>query len=152
LMISSGMSTMDQIEGAIATIGSEDLMIAHSTSAYPCNVEELNLKMIYPLQAKYPEAVIGYSGHEVGLATTLAAVTMGAAFVERHITLDRSMWGSDQAASVEIMGMHRLVRDIRSIEKAMGDGVKRVYDSEKGALKKLRRVNDFNKSNEWVNS
>lgn len=152
LMISSGMSTMDQIEGAIATIGSEDLMIAHSTSAYPCNVEELNLKMIYTLQAKYPEAVIGYSGHEVGLATTLAAVTMGAAFVERHITLDRSMWGSDQAASVEIMGMHRLVRDIRSIEKAMGDGVKRVYDSEKGALKKLRRVNDLNKSNERVNS
>ena len=152
LMISSGMSTMDQIEGAIAAIGSEDLMIAHSTSAYPCNVEELNLKMIYTLQAKYPEAVIGYSGHEVGLATTLAAVTMGAAFVERHITLDRSMWGSDQAASVEIMGMHRLVRDIRSIEKAMGDGVKRVYDSEKGALKKLRRVNDLNKSNERVNS
>ena len=152
LMISSGMSTMDQIEGAIATIGSEDLMIAHSTSAYPCNVEELNLKMIHTLQAKYPEAVIGYSGHEVGLATTLAAVTMGAAFVERHITLDRSMWGSDQAASVEIMGMHRLVRDIRSIEKAMGDGVKRVYDSEKGALKKLRRVNDLNKSNERVNS
>ena len=152
LMISSGMSTMDQIEGAIAAIGSEDLMIAHSTSAYPCNVEELNLKMIYTLQAKYPEAVIGYSGHEVGLATTLAAVTMGAAFVERHITLDRSMWGSDQAASVEIMGMHRLVRDIRSIEKAMGDGVKRVYDREKGALKKLRRVNDLNKSNERVNS
>ncbi|HEY0612664.1 MAG TPA: N-acetylneuraminate synthase family protein, partial [Chitinophaga sp.] len=115
------------------------LMVAHSTSAYPCPPAELNLKMIHTLQQLYPETPVGYSGHETGLATTLAAVLMGAFFVERHFTLDRAMWGSDHAASVEPQGMHKLVRDIRDIETAIGDGIKRVYESEMGPLKKLRR-------------
>jgi N-acetylneuraminate synthase len=95
--------------------------------------------MISTLRARY-DCPIGYSGHEVGLQTTLAAVVLGACFIERHITLDRAMWGSDQAASVEPGGFHRLIRDIRVIEKAMGDGVKRVYDSELPIRKKLRRA------------
>jgi len=117
-----------------------NLLIAHSTSAYPCKNEELNLRMINTLKARYPNVPIGYSGHEVGLATTWAAVTLGASFVERHITLDRAMWGTDQAASVEILGMHRLVRNIRDIEQALGDGIKKVYESEQGVMKKLRWV------------
>lgn len=140
LMISTGMSTEQEIKAAISTIGSNNLMIAHSTSAYPCPLEELNLKMIHTLAGWFPNTPIGYSGHETGLAPTFAAVAMGATFVERHITLDRAMWGSDQAASVEIMGVHYLVRNIRDIEKAMGDGVKQVYDSELKPKAKLRRI------------
>jgi N-acetylneuraminate synthase len=140
LMLSTGMSQMDEIEAAVAAIGAENLLIAHSTSAYPCQVEELNLRMILTLKQRFPGVPIGYSGHEVGLAPTWAAVVLGACFVERHITLDRAMWGSDQAASVEILGMHRLVRNTRDIERALGDGVKRVYASEQGSLKKLRRT------------
>lgn len=96
--------------------------------------------MINTLQDEYPNVPIGYSGHETGLQTTLAAVALGAAFIERHITLDRAMWGSDQAASVEPGGLTRLVRDIRIIEESLGDGVKKVYASELGPMKKLRRV------------
>ncbi len=140
LIISTGMSTMEEIEAAVEAIGTENLLIAHATSTYPCPPEELNLRMIQTLKAKYPMCPIGYSGHETGLATTWAAVALGATFVERHITLDRAMWGTDQAASVEIGGLERLVNNIRDIEKAMGDGVKRVYDSELGPRKKLRRV------------
>lgn len=140
LIISTGMSTMEEIETAVEAIGTENLLIAHATSTYPCPPEELNLKMIHTLKAKYPMCPIGYSGHETGLATTWATVAMGAMFIERHITLDRAMWGTDQAASVEIGGLDRLVGNIRDIEKAMGDGVKRVYESEVGPRKKLRRV------------
>jgi N-acetylneuraminate synthase len=96
--------------------------------------------MISTLRNKYPETPIGYSGHETGLAPTWAAVALGASFVERHITLDRAMWGTDQAASVEISGFHRLVRNIRDIELALGDGIKKVYDSELSSREKLRRV------------
>lgn len=140
LMISTGMSTMEEINAAVDAVGLDSLLIAHSTSAYPCPVEALNLKMIHTLKAKFPDTPIGYSGHEVGLAPTWAAVSMGATFVERHMTLDRAMWGTDQAASVEVPGMHKLVSNIRDIEKAMGDGVKRVHDSELAARRKLRRV------------
>ena len=140
LMISTGMSSMEEIKGAVEAIGTGNLLIAHSTSTYPCPVQELNLKMINTLKGLYPDCPIGYSGHEVGLSTTWAAVTLGATFVERHITLDRAMWGSDQAASVEIGGMMRLVSNIRDIEVALGDGVKKVYESELGPRKKLRRV------------
>ncbi|MBK9150603.1 MAG: N-acetylneuraminate synthase family protein [Saprospiraceae bacterium] len=143
LIISTGMSTQHQIDFAVEAIGQDNLLIAHSTSAYPCPAEELNLKMIHTLQEKFPGVPIGYSGHETGLATTYAAVAMGACFVERHYTLDRAMWGSDQAASVEIEGMRRMVRDIRDIEKAMGNGIKQVYESEMGAMKKLRKFKDF---------
>lgn len=140
LIISTGMSTMDEIETAVAHLGTDNLAIAHSTSAYPCATEELNLRMIHTLKARWPEVPIGYSGHEVGLSPTWAAVAMGATFLERHVTLDRAMWGSDQAASVEIMGLHQLVRNTRDIEAAFGDGVKRVYDSELGPMEKLRLV------------
>jgi N-acetylneuraminate synthase len=140
LMMSSGMSTMEEIEAAVAAVGTRNLLVAHSTSAYPCPPYELNLNMIRTLAARYPGTPIGYSGHETGLATTTAAVALGASFVERHVTVDRSLWGSDQAASVELVGLQKLVRDIRDIELALGDGVKRVYDSELAARKKLRRV------------
>ncbi len=140
LVISTGMSTMSEIETAVAALGEDNLMIAHSTSTYPCSPDELNLKMILTLKEKYPSVPIGYSGHETGLATTWAAVALGATFIERHITLDRAMWGSDQAASVEMGGLWRLVGNIRDIEKAIGDGVKRVYASETGPRQKLRRV------------
>jgi N-acetylneuraminate synthase len=140
VILSTGMSTIEEIETAVDLLGIENLLIAHSTSTYPCPSEELNLRMILTLKSKF-DCPIGYSGHEVGLQTTFAAVTMGAEFVERHITLDRSMWGSDQAASVEPWGLMRLVRDIRVIETAMGDGKKRVYESEMKARNKLRKNN-----------
>ena len=140
LIISTGMSTMEEIKGAVDALGAENLLIAHATSTYPCPPHELNLRMITTLRNTYPRCPIGYSGHEVGLAPTWAAVTLGATFVERHITLDRSMWGSDQAASVEVGGFMRLVSNIRDIECALGDGIKKVYDDEMGPRKKLRRV------------
>jgi len=140
LMLSTGMSTLEEIATAVDTVGRESLLIAHATSSYPCPPEHLNLNMIRTLKGLYPECPIGYSGHEVGLAPTWAAVTLGACFVERHITLDRAMWGSDQAASVEIGGLLRLVASIRDIERSLGDGVKRIYEGELAARQKLRRV------------
>jgi len=139
LILSTGMSTMAQIEAAIGLIGTDDLVITHSTSTYPCPLGELNLKMIETIRSRFA-CPVGYSGHEVGLPTTLAAVCLGACLVERHITLDRAMWGSDQAASVEPHGIARLVKYIRDIETAMGDGVKTVYDSELPVMQRLRRV------------
>ncbi len=140
LILSTGMSTLQEIEDAIDAAGREDLLIAHATSTYPCPVEQLNLRMIGTLRRLYPECPIGYSGHETGLSPTWAAVTLGAAFVERHVTLDRAMWGSDQAASVEIGGLMRLVSNIRDIERSLGDGIKRVYPGEIPQIQKLRRV------------
>ncbi|HMQ54328.1 MAG TPA: N-acetylneuraminate synthase family protein [Anaerolineae bacterium] len=140
LMLSTGMSSMAQISAAVGVVGPDQLLLAHATSAYPCPVEELNLRMIETLRRTFPGVPVGYSGHEVGLAPTWAAVALGACFVERHLTLDRAMWGSDQAASVEIMGMHHLMRNIRAIEQSLGDGVKRVYDSELKVMQKLRRT------------
>lgn len=139
LILSTGMSTYEEIKQAVAFLGEQNLLIAHSTSTYPCPPVELNLRMIQTLQADF-NCPVGYSGHEVGLQTTYAAVVLGAAFVERHLTLDRAMWGSDQAASVEPGGMIRLVRDIRVIEQSMGDGIKKVYDSEMKARQRLRRA------------
>jgi N-acetylneuraminate synthase len=141
VILSTGMSTMRQIEAAVNILGDDNLLITHATSTYPCDPEELNLKMIRTLIETF-RCPIGYSGHEVGLIPTVVAVSMGACLVERHITLDRAMWGSDQAASVEPGGMERLVKYIRVTEQAMGDGVKRVYDSEVPSLRKLRRVKD----------
>jgi len=142
LMLSTGMSTNKEIEDAVNLVRAFDenypLLVAHSTSAYPCKPEELNLKMIQTLGDKYPGLPIGYSGHETGLATTVAAVSLGATFVERHFTLDRAMWGSDHAASVEPQGFQRLVRDIHDVETATGDGIKKVYESELGPMKRLR--------------
>ena len=141
MILSTGMSTMEEIRHAVSLLDSNRLLIAHSTSSYPCKPEELNLRMIQTLQREF-DCPIGYSGHEVGLQTTLAAVVLGACLVERHITLDRAMWGSDQAASVEPHGFARLVRDIRVIEAAMGDGVKQVYESELPSRNKLRRTSN----------
>ncbi|MGQ9797929.1 MAG: N-acetylneuraminate synthase family protein [Ignavibacterium sp.] len=140
IMMSTGMSTMEQIEAAVNFFGTDNLLLAHTTSSYPCKNEELNLRVIETLRKKYPTIPIGYSGHEVGLAPTWAAVALGACFVERHITLDRAMWGTDQAASVEIGGLQRLVSNIRDIEIALGDGIKKVYESEQSQIQKLRRV------------
>ncbi|EMF00248.1 N-acetylneuraminate synthase family protein [Streptomyces mobaraensis NBRC 13819 = DSM 40847] len=140
IVLSTGMSTPKQIRHAVEVLGSENIVLCHATSTYPARAAELNLRVIHTLQAEYPNVPIGYSGHETGLQTTLAAVALGAAFVERHITLDRAMWGSDQAASVEPGGLQRLVRDIRVVEESLGDGVKRVYESELAPMRKLRRV------------
>jgi N-acetylneuraminate synthase len=140
VILSTGMSTPKQIRHAVEVLGSDNIVLLHATSTYPAKPTELNLRMIHTLQAEFPNVPIGYSGHETGLQTTLAAVAMGAVFVERHITLDRAMWGSDQAASVEPPGLQRLVRDIRTISESLGDGVKQVYDGERAAMKKLRRV------------
>jgi len=139
ILLSTGMSTMDEIRHAVSLLDRDRLIIMHSTSTYPCPPQELNLRMIQTLKREF-DLPVGYSGHEVGLQTTYAAVVLGACVVERHITLDRAMWGSDQAASVEPGGFMRLVRDIRVIEQALGDGIKRVYESELAARAKLRRV------------
>jgi N-acetylneuraminate synthase len=139
VILSTGMSTMKQIEHAVELLGSDNLVIMHSTSAYPCPPSELNLRMIETLRNRFA-CPIGYSGHEVGLPTTVAAVALGACMVERHITLDRAMWGSDQAASVEPQGIDRLVQYVRVVESAMGDGNKEVYASELPVLARLRRT------------
>ena len=139
MIVSVGMSTLAQVDHAVEVLGTQDLVLLHTTSAYPAKIADLNLKMIPVMRERYGVPV-GYSGHEVGLATSLAAVALGASMVERHITLDRAMWGSDQAASVEPQGLMKLVRDTRSIEAALGDGVKKVSDDEVPIMKKLRRV------------
>jgi N-acetylneuraminate synthase len=139
LILSTGMSTMDQIRAAVKEIGEENLLITHATSTYPCEPSELNLRMIQTLLANFT-CPIGYSGHEVGLIPSVVAVALGACLVERHITLDRAMWGGDQAASVEPIGFERLVKYIRVIEQSLGDGIKRVYESELPSLNKLRRI------------
>lgn len=138
VILSTGMSTMQQIKEAVALLGENNLLITHATSTYPCDPSELNLRMIRTLLETF-SCPIGYSGHEVGLIPTVVAVSMGASMVERHITLDRAMWGSDQAASVEPGGLERLVKYIRVTEASLGDGVKRVYESELPSLKRLRR-------------
>ena len=138
VILSTGMSTMEQIREAVDLLGENDLIICHTTSSYPCPPEELNLRMIQTLRETF-HCPIGYSGHEVGLVPTVVAASMGACLVERHITLDRAMWGSDQSASVEPQGIATLVKYIRVTEKSLGDGKKKVYDSEQSSLKKLRR-------------
>ena len=140
LILSSGMSTMEQIKMGVAIAGEENLLLMHCTSTYPCEPEELNLKVIQTLRDEFPTLPIGYSGHEVGLVPSAVAVAFGACMVERHLTLDRAMWGSDQAASVEPGGFERLVKYIQVTESSLGDGVKKVYDSEKASIQKLRRV------------
>jgi N-acetylneuraminate synthase len=141
LILSSGMSTMEQIHQGVKIAAEKDLVLMHCTSTYPCSPEELNLKMIDTLRREFPDIPIGYSGHEVGLVPSAVAVALGASMVERHLTLDRAMWGSDQAASVEPWGFETLVKYIRVSEIALGDGVKKVYESENSSLKRLRRVN-----------
>ena len=138
LILSTGMSTLEEIKESVALVGEDNLILCHTTSSYPCPPDELNLRMIQTLREMF-NCPIGYSGHEVGLVPSAVAVALGACLVERHITLDRAIWGSDQSASVEPQGIERLVKYIRVTEQALGDGVKQVYDSEKSSLSKLRR-------------
>ena len=140
VILSTGMSTIEQIDRALDTLGTDRVVLMHATSTYPLEPEEANLRVIATLRDRYPGVPVGYSGHERGLQISLAAVAIGAVAVERHITLDRTMWGSDHAASLEPTGLEHLVRDIRVIERATGDGVKRVFDSERAPMAKLRRI------------
>lgn len=139
VIVSTGMSTYAEIDHAVEVLGKDDLILMHTTSTYPAKYEQLNLRAIPSMMERY-DVPIGYSGHETGIPTTVAAAALGACCVERHITMDRAMWGSDQAASLEPNGISRVVRDIRLCEQSMGDGVKRVYEEEVPVLKKLRRV------------
>jgi len=145
ILLSTGMSTLEQIDHAVEVLGKQDLVILHSTSTYPALYEELNLRVIPMLKQRYGLPV-GYSGHETGLSTSISTVAMGACMVERHITLDRAMWGSDQAASVEPQGFAHMLRDIRLVETAMGDGIKRVQEREVPIMKKLRRIDTVGSS------
>jgi N-acetylneuraminate synthase len=139
VILSTGMSTIEQIDRAVETLGTDNLSLMHATSTYPLPPEEANIRMITTLKDRYGVPV-GYSGHETGLQISIAAVALGAVSVERHITLDRAMWGSDHGASLEPKGFVSLVRDIRILEQAMGDGVKRIYPGELAPLSKLRRI------------
>ena len=139
IILSTGMSTLEQIDHALEVLGTKELIILHCTSTYPSAVEELSLRTIKSLRERY-DVPVGYSGHEVGLATSVAAAALGACMIERHITLDRAMWGSDQAASIEPQGIWRLVKDIRAVEKSFGTGEKCVWPSEVPVMNKLRRV------------
>lgn len=140
IILSTGMSTLDQIDRAVEVLGTDNLVILHATSTYPLPPEEANIRMITTLRERYEGVPIGYSGHERGLQISIGAVALGAVAVERHITLDRTMWGSDHAASLEPTGFEHLVRDIRVLSEAMGDGVKRIYPGELAPLAKLRRT------------
>ena len=136
---STGMSTYAEIDHAVEVLGKDDLILMHTTSTYPAKYEQLNLRAIPSMIERYGVPV-GYSGHETGIPTSVTAVALGACCVERHITMDRAMWGSDQAASLEPNGISRLVRVFRLCEQSMGDGIKRVYEEEIPVMKKLRRV------------
>lgn len=138
ILLSTGMSTIEEIDAAVGLLDPGRLVLMHCTSAYPSQPDELNLLAMRQLAERY-RVPVGYSGHEVGLATTVAAAVLGAVAIERHLTLDRAMWGSDQAASIEPLGFERLVRDITAVERALGDGIKRVFPSEVEAMRKLRR-------------
>ncbi|GHE99548.1 N-acetylneuraminate synthase [Amycolatopsis deserti] len=139
VILSTGMSTMAEIDAAVELLGTDRLVLLHATSTYPCPPEEANLRTIHTLAERFGVPV-GYSGHERGLQVSIAAVALGACVVERHVTLDRTMWGSDQAASLEPDGLRRLVRDIRAVEAALGDGVKRVFPGEEAPRRRLRRT------------
>lgn len=139
ILLSTGMSTYEEIDHAVEVLGKEDLILLHTCSAYPSLYPELNLRLIPELKKRYGVPV-GYSGHETGIPSSVASVALGSCIVERHITLDRSMWGSDQAASLEPSGVTRLARDVRLVESSMGDGVKRLEEREIAVMKKLRRV------------
>jgi N-acetylneuraminate synthase len=138
IILSVGMSTLEQVDHAIKVLGKKDLIILHTCSAYPSEYSDLNLKVIPALRERY-NVPVGYSGHETGLASSSAAVAIGACVVERHITLDRAMWGSDQAASLGTSGIIKLVKDIRLVETSLGDGVKKVTEKEIPIISKLRR-------------
>jgi len=139
IILSTGMSTIEEIDHAVDVLGTKDLVLLHACSVYPAHYPELNLNAITTLRDRY-KVPVGYSGHETGLPSTVAAVALGACCIERHITLDRAMWGSDQAASLEPNGITKIVNYVRIVEQSLGDGVKRVVEREHSIIKKLRRV------------
>jgi N-acetylneuraminate synthase len=139
IVLSTGMSTIEQVDHAVDVLGKDDLVLLHTCSTYPAQYPELNLRVIQTIRERYG-IPIGYSGHETGIASSVAAAVLGACIVERHVTLDRSLWGSDHAASLEPNGIIRVIRDIRLVEQALGDGVKTVVPSEVPIMQKLRRI------------
>lgn len=139
VLLSTGMSTMAEIDRAMDILGTQNTILYHCTSSYPSENNELNLRVIQTLKDRY-NVPIGYSGHEKGIFPSTLAAALGACSIERHITLDRTLWGSDQAASLEADGLRKMVRDIRNIDNILGDGIKRVYDSEIPVMKKLRKI------------
>lgn len=139
LLISTGLSTLEEIDHALSIVGTDNVVLYHCTSTYPTDPQESNLLAIPEFIRKY-DCPIGYSGHERGITPSILAVAVGACSVERHITLDRTMWGSDHAASLEPAGLFRLIRDVRAVPTLFGNGNKVVYDSEKQIIKKLRKV------------
>jgi N-acetylneuraminate synthase len=138
ILLSTGMSSLEQIDHAVEVLGKKDLFLLHAVSTYPAHYEELNLRAIKTLRDRY-QVPVGYSGHETGIASTVAAVALGACMVERHITTDRAMWGSDHAASLEPSGLTRVCRDIRLVESSMGNGEKKILDRELPIIARLRR-------------
>lgn len=143
ILLSTGMSTKEEIDHAIEILG-RDIVLFHCTSTYPTDSDELNLNVIKTFQSEYSDIPIGFSGHERGIMPSVVACAFGAVAIERHITTDRTLWGSDHAASLEPDGLFRLIRDIRQIPHILGDGVKKVYDDEKPIIKKLRRKKTLN--------
>jgi N-acetylneuraminate synthase len=139
IILSTGMSSLEQLDHAVEVLGKKDLILLHCCSAYPADYSDLNLRLIPYLRERYGVPV-GYSGHETGLPTSVAATVLGACVVERHITLDRAMWGSDHAASLEPSGLTRLMRDIRLVERSMGNTNKRILPSEELIIRRLRNV------------
>jgi N-acetylneuraminate synthase len=147
IILSTGMNNIKQIDHAVHFLksfyyikpDSYNYSLLHCNSSYPAAINELNLKMIQTLKDRY-DCAVGYSGHEFGLATTIAAVVLGAKIIERHVTLDRTLWGTDQMCSIEPQGMLKLSQQIRATEKALGNGIKKVYSSELPNLKKMRIV------------
>ena len=136
------MSTLEQIYKAVNFLGENNLILLHCTSTYPSGDDELNLKVIKQLR-KYFNCPIGYSGHEPGVNPTIIAATLGACMIERHITLDRAMYGSDQAASLERKGIELVTTMCKKIPQYFGSGDKIVFESEKPIISKLRYVDDL---------
>ena len=139
IVLSTGMSSMEEILHAVNILGEENLILYHCTSTYPSNADETNLRVIEKYKKEF-SCPVGYSGHERGVTPSVLAVALGANSVERHITVDRTNWGSDQAASLEMAGLYHMVRDIRQIPQLLGDGKKIVYNRELPIIEKLRRV------------
>ncbi len=139
VILSTGMSTMEQVDHAVQVLGQRDLVLMHTVSTYPAKDEDLNLRVIQTLANRFPDVPIGYSGHERGTTLSAIAVMLGAVMVERHITLDRTMYGSDQAASLEPTGLKLMIDKIRRLPIALGDGMKGVLPAEVPIMKKLRR-------------
>lgn len=140
LIMSTGGSTLGQVQRAVKQLGQHNLILMHCNSEYPCPIDRLNLKCIPVLQSYFRLCSIGYSGHEVGYQPTFLAVALGACVIERHITLDKTMWGTDQGCSLEPHELAELVQGIRHTEKSLGTGIKFVTPQEKEVMKKLRRI------------